>query len=96
MGDIFLANQKACTIFKYTKTQFLTRKVNDIMPGVFANMHDKILKEFLKTKSSHFNTDERVLFGKDGNGYLFPLMLQLQKASFTANDEYIFIAAVRP
>jgi len=56
------------------------------MPGVFADMHDEILTNFLKTKRQNFNTDQRVLFGKDGNGYLFPLMLQLQKASFSAND----------
>jgi len=64
----------------------LSLRVNAIMPGVFADMHDEILTNFLKTKRQNFNTDQRVLFGKDGNGYLFPLMLQLQKASFSAND----------
>jgi hypothetical protein len=36
-----------------------------------------------------------MLFGKDGHGYLFPMLLQLKKASFIANDEYIFIASVK-
>lgn len=66
------------------------------MPTVFADIHDAILTDFLKTRRKKFNTDQRLLFGKDGNGYLFPVLLQLQKASFSANDEYIFIACVWP
>jgi len=56
------------------------------MPSIFADIHDNILTNFLKTKRKKFNTDLRSLFGKDGNGYLFPVQLQLQKASFSAND----------
>lgn len=66
------------------------------MPSVIADMHDAILTDFLKKKRRKFNTDQRLLFGRDGNGYLFPVQLQLQKASFSSNDEYIFIASVRP
>lgn len=50
----------------------------------------------MKKKRKKYNTDQRLLFGKDGNGYLFPLLLQLQRASFSSNDEYIFIASVAP
>lgn len=66
------------------------------MPSVIADIHDQILIDFMKKKRKKYNTDQRLLFGKDGNGYLFPLLLQLQRASFSSNDEYIFIASVAP
>ncbi len=96
LGNIFMVNQKACTIFKYAKKDILNLRVNAIMPTVFADIHDQILTDFLKKKRKKYNTDQRLLFGKDGNGYIFPLMLQLQRASFSANDEFIFIASVAP
>jgi hypothetical protein len=65
------------------------------MPRLFAVLHDKILTDFLLTKKRKFNTDQRLLFGKDGNGYMFPVHLQLQSATITSNDEYIFIAMVK-
>jgi len=66
------------------------------MPRIYAVLHDKILTDFLKTKRRKYTTDQRLLFGKDGSGYMFPVQLQLQNTSFTSNDEYIFIAMVKP
>jgi hypothetical protein len=65
------------------------------MPVVFADKHDNILIDFLKKKRKTFNTDQRLLFGRDSNGYIFTIQLQLQKASFSANDEFIFIGMVK-
>ena len=61
---------------------------------MFSVKHDAILTDFLKKRRKTFNTDQRLLFGKNSNGYLFPLQLQLQRASFSSNDEFIFIARV--
>lgn len=96
LGNIFMANQRACTLFRYAKKDILNLRVNAIMPTVFADIHDQILTDFLRKKRKKYNTDQRLLFGKDGNGFIFPLMLQLQRASFSANDEFIFIASVAP
>ena len=64
----------------------LNLRVNAIMPSVIADIHDQILTDFLKKKKKKYNTDQRKLFGKDGHGYIFPLLLQLQRASFSSND----------
>lgn len=71
-------------------------RVNAIMPKIFAVLHDKILTDFLRYGRRKYNIDQRILFGKDGAGYMFPLHLQLQNTSFTSNDEFIFIAMVKP
>lgn len=96
LGDIFMVNERACDIFHYPKKQMLGLRVNAIMPSVFADIHDRILLDFLKKKRKKYNTDQRLLFGKDGNGYMFPLKLQLQRASYSSKDEYIFIASICP
>lgn len=56
------------------------------MPEIFAVKHDNILVDFLKKKRRTFNTDQRLLLGRDSNGLIFPVQLQLQKASYSAND----------
>lgn len=81
-----MVNEKACDIFRFTKKEMLSLRVNAIMPSVIAEIHDEILTDFLKKKRKKYNTDQRLLFGKDGNGYIFPVELQLQRASFSSND----------
>ena len=96
LGSIFLMNQIACKMFKYSKRDILGRNVSTIMPVVIGEKHDSILKEFLNRHQKSFNTDQRLIYGKDTNGFLFPMQLELSRASFSANDECIFIARVKP
>lgn len=72
----------------------LSLRVNDIMPGVYSIVHDDILNSFLKNRFKSINQDERLLFGRNKNGFIFPLQLQLRKLSWNTNDELIFLANV--
>lgn len=85
----------ALVLYKHNRKDILGQNCSTTMPEVFAVKHDNILIDFLKKKRRTFNTDQRMLFGRDSNGYMFPIQLQLQKASFSANDEFIFIAMVK-
>lgn len=62
------------------------------MPCLYSETHDDILTAFLKNKAKKINTDKRPMFGKNRNGHIFPITLQLQRVCFTPNDELIFIA----
>ncbi len=42
-GVMYKINMAAEKIFGYSKGELGNRKVNDIMPRIFANFHDKIL-----------------------------------------------------
>jgi len=86
LGSIFLMNRLACHLFKYEKEDILGKNVSNIMPKIIGQKHDDILINFLKKKRKTFNTDQRLLFGLDSNDLLFPLQLQLQKASYSIND----------
>jgi hypothetical protein len=67
-------------------------RVNDIMPSVISEVHDHILSTYLKDRYKRINQDQRLLFGKNKSGFIFPIYLQLRKLSWNANDELIFIA----
>lgn len=54
--------------------------LNSIMPKIYAQQHDHYLLEFQKNKYKQINSDERMLFGKDKNGYVIPILLQLQRS----------------
>ncbi len=68
--------------------------MNKIMPITFASYHDSLLINFLKNRNKKVNGDERVLVGKDKNGFIFPVMLRLQRV-IASNDELIFVANIR-
>ncbi len=64
----------------------LDLRVNDIMPSVFSVLHDNILNSFLKNRFKEINQDQRSVFGKNKNGFIFPMLLQLRKLSWNLND----------
>jgi PAS domain S-box-containing protein len=96
LGHIFMINNVALKIFKYNREEILGCNVSSIMPEAIGQKHDAILLEFLKKRRLPANADQRLLYGKDSNGFMFPLHLQLQKASYSVNDEFIFIALIKP
>ena len=64
------------------------------MPDVYSVNHDNILNSFLRNRSKSINEDERLLFGKGKNGFIFPMSLQLRKLIYNTNDELMFISNV--
>lgn len=97
LGNISSLNNQTCKLFNYAaRGELLEMRVNDIMPSVYSELHDNILGSFLKNRYKQINQDQRFLFGKNKNGFIFPILLQLRKLSWNANDELIFIANIEP
>jgi hypothetical protein len=95
LGQIHSVNMLAARQFNYFgQKEMLALRVNDLMPEIYSEVHDGILLSFLKNRYKSINQDERLLFGKNKNGFIFPFQLQLRKLSVNANDELIFIANV--
>lgn len=94
MGNIVTVNENCCNLFNYTKKEMLRLRVNEIMPTCYSEIHDSILSRFLKHRSSRINTDNRNIFGKNRNHFIFPMILQLRALSWNNNDELIFISSL--
>ncbi len=89
-----MASSQSTFIFGYGKKEMEALRVNDIMPKLFSEHHDSILEKFLVNKNKKVNTDQRHLLGKDADGYVFPMILQLQKVLSTSVDELFFISNI--
>ena len=95
LGNLHSVNRLAVSLFNYySSKEMLSLRVNDIMPQVYSIVHDGILNSFLKNRYKSINQDERLVYGRNKNGFIFPIQLQLRKLSWNTNDELIFIASV--
>lgn len=72
---MYQVNLAAERIFGYNKGELTNRKVNDIMPRLFALYHDKILENYQQTNKAKMMNKERIAWGKSKDGYLFPFSI---------------------
>lgn len=80
--------------FGYSKSELINRKVNLIMPQVFAEHHDSFIEDYLHHLESKVLNRERLLFGKAKNGYVFPsYMFVRYQPSYIHGTQ--FIASIR-
>jgi PAS domain S-box-containing protein len=75
---MYQVNLAAERIFGYNKGELVNRKVNDIMPKLFANHHDKILENYQQTNKTKMMNRERVVWGKSKDGYMFPFTILIK------------------
>ncbi|KAL4426928.1 hypothetical protein ABPG74_012928 [Tetrahymena malaccensis] len=87
-------NQTAAMYFGYSKSELINRKVNLIMPQVFADHHDSFLEDYLHHLESKVLNRERLLFGKAKNGYIFPSYMYVRYVPSYIHGTQ-FIASIR-
>lgn len=63
-GLMFQINVNAEKIFGYNKGELLNKKVNDIMPKIYADEHDRVLENYQQTNYSTMMNKERHVWGK--------------------------------
>ena len=66
------------TMFGYTRQELIDRKIDMLMPKIISDRHDEILENFITTMQSNSLNKERVLYGKNKNGYLIPITIFLR------------------
>jgi len=52
MGSIVSLNLSCASLFGYTKAELLNQNVSILMPSLFANYHDEILKRYAETSET--------------------------------------------
>ena len=74
LGIMTGINLAAASLFGYSKSELINRKVNMLMPDVFANSHDSFLETYVNTgEGSLINSNKEILvFGKNKTQYIFP------------------------
>ncbi|CAD8192732.1 unnamed protein product [Paramecium pentaurelia] len=77
-GRIIGLNMSASKMFGYSKSELINRKVNILMPNVFAQSHDQFMEAYLQTYESRIMNRERMIIGKSKNGYIFPFFIYVR------------------
>lgn len=54
----------AASMLGFDKNELMNKKVNNIMPSLYARYHDDFLRRFLDTNEATLLNKERLLLGK--------------------------------
>lgn len=52
MGDISQINLAAASLFSYSRTELINRKINVMMPNLYSKYHDKFIENYLERNTS--------------------------------------------
>lgn len=72
---MYQVNSSCEKMFGYNKGELQGRKVNDIMPKLFAIFHDRILENYQQTNRPRMMNKDRAIWGRSKDGYLFPFTI---------------------
>ena len=62
-------NNASAWIFGYSKNELMNKKINAVMPTIYATHHDNFLLRYIDTQEATLLNLERFMFGKHKNGY---------------------------
>jgi len=73
-------NLAAASLFGFSKTELMNRKINTLMPPIYAKYHDGFIEKYLATMESSIigKNKERLTFGKNKANYIFPFHYNLK------------------
>lgn len=94
-GTMYQVNLAAERIFGYNKDELLNRKVNDIMPKTYSNIHDQILENYALTNKAVMMNKERLIWGKSKSGYLFPFTILIKPVKNLFSEKTEIFASIR-
>ena len=79
-GVITGINLAAASLFGYSKTELVNRKVQILMPEVYGKHHDLLLEHYLSTGEGNLigKHRERLVFGKNKMNYIFPIYISMR------------------
>ncbi len=64
------------------------------MPSLYSKYHDNFLNKFKETGKANLINNERILFGKHKNGYIFPFRVLLKPVTHALKEGIEFVANI--
>jgi len=79
-GVITGINLAAASLFGYSKTDLINRKMNVLMPEIYSKYHDSFFEHYINNGEANLVTRnrERLVLGKNKMNYIFPVHLSLR------------------
>eukprot|EP00826_Nyctotherus_ovalis_P045780 TRINITY_DN5099_c0_g6_i1.p1 TRINITY_DN5099_c0_g6~~TRINITY_DN5099_c0_g6_i1.p1 ORF type:complete len:1005 (+),score=328.90 TRINITY_DN5099_c0_g6_i1:78-3092(+) len=95
IGEMIQFNLAICRTFGYTKAELSGRKVNALMPEMYAKAHDKVLQKCINSNEEVGVRSEIFVLGRHKSGYLMPLFLQTRMLT-SVTQGTLFAATLSP
>ncbi|CAD8112156.1 unnamed protein product [Paramecium primaurelia] len=84
-------NLSVCNLLGYHKTELINRKINLLIPQIFAKFHDNYIEMFLQSNDQSKIAKERLVYIKLKSGYIMPCYICMK--AIQSFDENIVIVA---
>ena len=97
LGEILQFNLSACRLFGYTKVELAGKKINVLMPEMYAKTHDAILQhgvENVEALGLSSSKSDKFVLARHKSGYLLPLPLQV-RIVISINQGVFFVATFK-
>ena len=75
LGRIIKLNRATMKVFGYTKEELLKSNVSKLMPKIIGDKHTSYLEAHTKTGKAKVLYEQRKVFGRNREGYVFPMWL---------------------
>ena len=79
LGMIVYCSQENGAIFGHTKNELVNKKIQDIIPTMFATRHDEFLENYLARNEFKYFKEEKTIYGKTKARYITPIVMSLKQ-----------------
>lgn len=95
LGKIVSVNEGCIRLFGYQAKELELANVNVIMPRLLRFHHDSFLRNYFETGKETILYREQRSFGRNRDGYIFPLSLLVKPMVNLETSQFLFIAYLR-
>ncbi|CAK82690.1 unnamed protein product (macronuclear) [Paramecium tetraurelia] len=84
-------NLSACNLLGYHKTELLNRRINMIIPTIYAKFHDQYIDGFFEKSDASKISKEKFVYLKLKSGYIQPCYLQLKMLQTAEENSQLIV-----
>lgn len=88
-GHVTLSNQRAAVMFGYSPEEFATLNVDDLLPDAMRHKHAELREGFYHQPVARSMADKRDLYGRRGDGSLFPIEVGLTPVEISGDKRVL-------
>lgn len=71
-------NNEVLRVLGYQKVELIEQNISKIMPKVYGDIHDDLMKRYINTTEAIVMNKERMVLCMNKNGYLLPCSLMIK------------------
>ena len=78
MGTVMNSNNEITRILQYSKSDVIGQNINRIMPKVYSDIHDRLMRRYFETSVTQIMGNERLIMPISKQGFIVPCTLMIK------------------